>query len=80
MSELPLTIKDAARALRSGKLTSVGLTTALIERANRLEWAIHNLERAADRTTNICEWVIYMAEGTYKELDSEFEAPPAITD
>lgn len=51
-----------------------------IERANRLEWAIHNLERAADRTINICEWVIYMAEGTYKELDSEFEAPPVISD
>ncbi len=43
---------------------------------NFLEWALHNLERAADRVTNICEWVIYMKTGIYSEMDSEFEAPP----
>lgn len=51
-----------------------------IERANRLEWSIHNLERAADRTINICEWVVYMVDGVYKELDSEYEAPPILSD
>lgn len=43
---------------------------------NYLEWALHNLERAADRVTNICEWVIYMKTGIYTEMDSEFETPP----
>jgi len=51
-------------------------TPEAIEHANRLEWALHNLERSADRVTNICEWVVYMAEGIYVELDSEIEAPP----
>ncbi|MCB8966859.1 MAG: phosphate signaling complex protein PhoU [Ardenticatenaceae bacterium] len=49
-----------------------------IERANLLEWVAHNLERAADRTTNICEWVVYMIDGTYVEMDSEVEAPPEL--
>lgn len=35
--------------------------------AQRLEWAAHNLERAADRVTNICEWVIYLASGEYNQ-------------
>jgi phosphate transport system protein len=47
------------------------------ELINYLEWALHNLERAADRVTNICEWVVYNVTGEYVEMDSEFEAPPA---
>ncbi|MCA9952042.1 MAG: phosphate signaling complex protein PhoU, partial [Anaerolineales bacterium] len=47
-----------------------------IERASQLEWVIHNIERAADRMINICEWVIYMATGIYQEIESEYEAPP----
>jgi phosphate transport system protein len=47
-----------------------------IELANHLEWVAHNLERAADRVTNICEWVVYNATGEYVEMDSELEAPP----
>lgn len=44
--------------------------------ANHLEWTGHNLERAADRVTNICEWVVYNATGVFAEMDSEHEAPP----
>lgn len=40
-----------------------------IETANRIEWAAHNLERAADRVINICEWVVYMANGVFQEMD-----------
>ena len=46
------------------------------ELAQRLEWAAHNLERAADRVTNMCEWVVYLATGQYyqgKELIRIFE-------
>lgn len=49
------------------------------EIANLLQWAVHNLERSADRVINICEWVVYKATGKYVELDSEYEAPPALT-
>ena len=34
-----------------------------IERANYMLWVAHNLERAADRVTNICERVIYTVTG-----------------
>jgi phosphate transport system protein len=48
-----------------------------IDRANQLEWVLHNLERSADRTINICEWVIYMVTGVYSEMSmGEYEAPP----
>ena len=47
-----------------------------IQHINQLEWAMHNLERSADRVTNICEWVVYMVTGEYVEMDSEIEAPP----
>lgn len=52
--------------------------TTQIRRANHLEWALHNLERSADRTINICEWVVYMVTGVYSEMSmGEYEAPPA---
>lgn len=47
-----------------------------IEQVNRLEWAAHNLERAADRVTNICEWVVYTTTAEYIEMDTEVESPP----
>jgi phosphate transport system protein len=39
-----------------------------INRATRLIWVAHNLERAADRATNICERVIYTITGEMKEI------------
>jgi phosphate transport system protein len=36
---------------------------SLFDRANYLLWAAHNLERAGDRVTNICERVIFTATG-----------------
>ena len=35
----------------------------ITEQANLLLFAAHNLERAADRTTNICERVFYCVTG-----------------
>jgi phosphate transport system protein len=40
-----------------------------IERATHLTWVAHNLERIADRVTNICERVVYMVEGKIVELN-----------
>ncbi len=39
-----------------------------MEKAHRIEWAAHNLERSADRVTNICEWVVYMGTGKFEEM------------
>ena len=44
-------------------------TPGSIDRANHLMWAAHNLERMADRVTNICERIVYVATGQMKELD-----------
>ena len=40
-----------------------------IEQANYLLWAAHNLERAADRVSNICERTVFTATGEMSELD-----------
>lgn len=41
-----------------------------IECNNHVMWAAHNLERMADRVTNICERIVYVATGEMKELDT----------
>jgi len=41
-----------------------------MERANWLMWVAHNLERVADRVTNICERTIFIATGEMSELKS----------
>lgn len=46
-----------------------------MERANWLLWVAHNLERVADRVTNICERTVFIATGEMKEIknsDDEF--------
>jgi phosphate transport system protein len=40
-----------------------------IDRATHLLWVAHNLERAADRVTNICERVVFTVTGEMTELD-----------
>lgn len=42
----------------------------IIDRANYLLWVAHNLERMADRVTNICERTIYVNTGVLKEIAS----------
>jgi phosphate transport system protein len=39
-----------------------------INRATRLIWVAHNIERAADRATNICERVVYTITGKMDEM------------
>jgi phosphate transport system protein len=41
-----------------------------ITRATRLIWTAHNLERAADRITNICERVVFIVTGKMEEISS----------
>ncbi|MFQ5814596.1 MAG: phosphate signaling complex protein PhoU [Anaerolineae bacterium] len=42
-----------------------------IDQANYLLWVAHNLERAADRVTNICERVVFTVTGEMAEMDAE---------
>jgi len=41
----------------------------VIDHANLLLWVIHNLERMADRVTNICERTVFITTGELFELD-----------
>jgi phosphate transport system protein len=41
----------------------------LTQRATYMIWVAHNLERIADRTTNICERVVYLVEGRLHDLN-----------
>ncbi len=49
-------------------LTYMMADTATINRATHLLWAAHNLERVADRVTNICERVVFTETGQTEEL------------
>ena len=46
------------------------LSPSWIDRGNHLMWAAHNLERMADRVSNICERIVYVNTGQLRELES----------
>ncbi len=41
----------------------------LVSKATPLIWATHNLERIADRVTNICERIIFLATGAMPQVN-----------
>jgi phosphate transport system protein len=49
-------------------LTFIAEDPKTITRATRLIWTAHNLERAADRVTNICERVVFIVTGKMGEM------------
>jgi phosphate transport system protein len=56
-------------------MTFVIADPTTIERANWLLWAAHNLERFADRVTNICERTVFIVTGElheFSDADKEF--------
>jgi phosphate transport system protein len=40
-----------------------------INGATKLMWASHNVERIADRVTNLCERIVFIVTGEFEELD-----------
>jgi phosphate transport system protein len=50
-------------------MTYIMADPANIERANWLLWVAHNLERFADRVTNICERTIFIVTGELYEIN-----------
>jgi phosphate transport system protein len=49
-------------------LTFMFADNSTINRATRLLWAAHNLERIADRVTNVCERVVFAVTGAIEEI------------
>jgi phosphate transport system protein len=51
-------------------LTFMMADPSTINRATHLLWVAHNLERIADRVTNICERVLYLVTGKMVEIQT----------
>jgi phosphate transport system protein len=49
-------------------LTFMMVDPKTTNRATRLIWVAHNLERSADRATNICERVVFTVTGKMEEI------------
>jgi len=49
-------------------LTFMAEDPKTITRATRLIWVGHNLERSADRVTNICERIVFVVTGKMEEI------------
>jgi phosphate transport system protein len=45
----------------------------IIDNANLLLWVSHNIERLADRVTNICERTVFISTGELMEMDIDDE-------
>ena len=45
-------------------------SSSTIDDANLLMWVAHNLERLADRVTNICERTVFIVTGEMMEMDT----------
>ena len=52
-------------------LTHIMADPTVIDQANYLLWAAHNLERTADRVINLCERIIYMVTGEIVEISGK---------
>ena len=44
-----------------------------IDHSNLIMWVRHNLERLADRVTNICERTVFISTGELMELEIDEE-------
>lgn len=52
-------------------ITYIMADPSVINQANDLLWVAHNLERSADRVTNLCERIVYMVTGDIVEINNE---------
>ena len=50
-------------------ITLILSNPSTVDRATYLLWVAHNLERASDRVTNICERVVFTVTGKMVEMD-----------
>lgn len=69
------TVDRYQQALSRTLLLSMIENPSTLTRATHQLWIVHNLERVADRATNICEQVIFMIEGDWPELHELLTEP-----
>jgi phosphate transport system protein len=54
-------------------INSMIANPAVIDDASYLLWIVHNLERFADRVTNICERTVFIISGELLEMDNTYD-------
>jgi len=64
-------IDDLYNSVNRQLIALIVKNPAIIDHANYLIWVAHNLERAGDRVTNICERVVYTVTGDFVEFDGK---------
>ena len=63
-------VDDLYNQVYRSLLAQMTADPASVDRGSHLMWAAHNLERMADRVSNICERIVYVSTGELKELES----------
>ena len=63
-------VDDLYKQVYRELMTFVIQDPRVIDRANFLDWTAHNLERFADRVTNICERTVFIVTGEIIEIGS----------
>jgi phosphate transport system protein len=66
-------VDDLYNQVHRSLISSMIANPAIIDQANLLMWVAHNIERMADRVTNICERTVFIATGELMEMDTEDE-------
>jgi phosphate transport system protein len=69
------TVDRYQQSLSRNLLVNMIENPGTLTRATHLLWIVHNLERVADRATNICEQILFMIEGEWPDLH---EVPGAL--
>jgi len=64
-------IDTLQQRLYNDLLISMTHQPSILIRATHLLWTVHNLERIADRATNICEQILFMVEGEWPRFSAE---------
>lgn len=62
-------VDDLFNQIYTGLIEDMLAKKKRIELASHLQWAVHNIERMADRVVNICERTIFVATGEMNELE-----------
>jgi phosphate transport system protein len=62
-------VDDLYNKIYHNLVSSMIANPETIDQANLIMWVAHNLERMADRVTNICERTVFIATGELLELD-----------
>ena len=66
-------VDDGFNAVYKGLVKEMIKDPDSIRHANHLQWAAHNIERMADRVTNICERTLFIETGSIYEIE-EFDS------